>query len=57
MSICFTFESDIRRSEAFTFYSGNFFRHDFCDDMSFLNKNNFLTSRNKNKTFLMSKEK
>ena len=57
MSICFTFESDIRRSEAFTFYSGNTFRHDFCDDMSFLNKNNFLTSRNKNKTFLMSKEK
>ena len=41
----FTFESDIWRSAAFTFYSGNTFRHDFCDDISFLNKNIFLMSR------------
>ena len=52
------FVSDKWRYVAFTFYSGNTFGHDICDDVSFLNKNNFLKSRNKNKkTFLMSKEK
>ena len=52
------FVSDKWRYVAFTFYSGNTFGHDICDDVSFLNKNNFLKRRKKNKkTFLMSKEK
>ena len=48
MSRRFTFESDIWRSAASTFYSGNTFRHYFCDDKSFFLKNNFLMSGNKN---------